>query len=210
RRVFPGELPSGAAFFVRHRRECGTAVSPADSSFRPIVAKPISHYNAAAFGAARRWHVIRRLRGTMCDRATGRQLDDPRTSGDTLAERARRGSGEAFGALMRLHGEAVYAIARNMSATIRDAEEVVQEAFLSAWRELSSFPAGDSFKTWLYGIAMKTALAHREAHRRNPWGSLEDLLPAFDGAGRLVETKGRWPELDGSPSEQIRVTGLLR
>ena len=146
----------------------------------------------------------------MCDRATGRQLDDPRTSDDTLAERARRGSGEAFGALMRLHGEAVYAIARNMSATIRDAEEVVQEAFLSAWRELSSFPAGDSFKTWLYGIAMKTALAHREAHRRSPWGSLEELLPAFDGAGRLIETKGRWPELDGSPSEQIRVTGLLR
>ncbi len=146
----------------------------------------------------------------MCDRATGRQLHDPRTSDETLAERARRGSGEAFGALVRLHGEAVYAIARNMAATARDAEEVVQEAFLSAWRELSSFPPGDSFKTWLYGIAMKTALAHREAHRRSPWGSLEELLPAFDGAGRLIETKGRWPELDGSPSEQIRVTGLLR
>ena len=146
----------------------------------------------------------------MCDRATGRQLDDSRTNDDTLAERARRGSGAAFAELVKLHGEAVYAIARNMSATLRDAEEVVQEAFLSAWRELSSFPAGDSFKTWLYGIAMKTALALREAHHRSRWGSLQDLLPAFDGAGRLVETKGRWPELDGSPSEQIRVTGLLR
>ncbi|TMA16196.1 MAG: sigma-70 family RNA polymerase sigma factor [Deltaproteobacteria bacterium] len=123
----------------------------------------------------------------MCDRATGRQLHDPRTSDETLAERARRGSGEAFGTLVRVHGEAIYAIARNMSATARDAEEVVQEA-----------------------IAMKTALAHREAHHRSRWGSLQDLLPAFDGAGRLVETKGRWPELDGSPSEQIRVTGLLR
>src|SRR6266446_3165883 len=142
----------------------------------------------------------------MCDRATGRQLDDPRTSDETLAERARRGSGAAFAALVKLHGEAVYAIARHMSATARDAEEVVQEAFLSAWRELSSFPAGDIFKTWLYG----TALAHREAHRRSPWGSLEELLPAFDHAGRLVASKGRWPELDGSPSDQIRVTGLLR
>jgi len=146
----------------------------------------------------------------MCDQPTGRQLDDSPVSDDTLAERARSGSGAAFAALVRLHGEAVYAIARNMAATARDAEEVVQEAFLSAWRELSSFPPGDSFKTWLYGIAMKTALAHREAHRRSPWGSLEELLPAFDGAGRLIETKGRWPELDGSPSEQIRVTGLLR
>jgi RNA polymerase sigma-70 factor, ECF subfamily len=146
----------------------------------------------------------------MCDRTTGRQLDDPRTSDETLAERARRGSGAAFAALVRLHAEAVYAIARNMSATARDAEEVVQAAFLSAWSELRSFQAGDSFKTWLYGIAMKTALAHREAQRRSPWGSLEELLPDFDHAGRLVESKGRWSELDGSPSEQIRVTGLLR
>jgi DNA-directed RNA polymerase specialized sigma24 family protein len=56
---------------------------------------------------------------------------------------------------------------------------------------------------------MKTALVHREAQRRSPWGSLEELLPDFDHAGRLVESKGRWPELDGSPSE-IRVSGLLR
>src|SRR2546429_8685794 len=142
--------------------------------------------------------------GIMCDLSASCQLYVPHSIYDTPAERSRIGSGEAFGALMRLHGEAVYAIARNMSATIRDAEEGVQEAFLSAWRELSSFPAGDSFKTWLYGIAMKTALAHPEGHRRDPWGSLEDLLPAFHGAGRLVETQGRRPQLDGSPSRQIR------
>jgi RNA polymerase sigma-70 factor, ECF subfamily len=146
----------------------------------------------------------------MCDQATGRQLDDSPVSDDTLAERARAGSGAAFAALVTLHGEAVYAIARNMSVTPRDAEEVIKETFLSAWRDLGSFPAGVRVTTWLYGIAMKTALAQREAQRRNPWGSLEGLLPSFDRAGRLVATRGRWAELDDGPSERPAVTGLLR
>jgi len=146
----------------------------------------------------------------MCDQPTGRQLDDSPVSDDTLAERARSGSGAAFAALVRLHGEAVYAIARNMSVTARDAEEVLQQTFLSAWRDLGSLPAGARFTTWLYGIAMKTALAYRQAHRHSPWGSLEGLLPAFDRVGRLVATKGRWPELDDNSLEPVAVTGLLR
>jgi len=118
----------------------------------------------------------------MCDQPTGRQLDDSPVSDDTLAERARSGSGAAFAALVRLHGEAVYAIARNMSVTARDAEEVLQQTFLSAWRDLGSLPAGARFTTWLYGIAMKTAFAHRQAHRHSPWGSLEGLLAAARSA----------------------------
>lgn len=141
---------------------------------------------------------------------TDEQLDDSLVRDEALAERARRGSGAAFAALVTRHEDAVYAIARNMCASIRDAEEVLQQAFLSAWHDLRSFPAGARFTTWLYGIAMKTALAHRQHDGRSPSCSLEALLPAFDRAGRLVATKGRWPELDGSSSEPIEVTGLLR
>ncbi len=141
---------------------------------------------------------------------TDKQLDDSLERDEALAERARRGSGAAFAALVTRHEDAVYAIARNMCASIRDAEEVLQQAFLSAWHDLRSFPAGARFTTWLYGIAMKTALAHRQHDGRSPSCSLEALLPAFDRAGRLVATKGRWPELDGSSSEPIEVTGLLR
>jgi RNA polymerase sigma-70 factor (ECF subfamily) len=141
---------------------------------------------------------------------TGEELDDSLARDDALAERAREGSGSAFGELVTRHRDAVYAIARNMSATIRDAEEVLQQAFLAAWRDLRSFTKGASFTTWLYRIAMKTALAQRQRDRRSPSLSLEPFLPAFDRAGRLVESKGRWPELDGSSSERTQVTGLLR
>ena len=138
------------------------------------------------------------------------QFDDFSVGDDELAERARRGSGAAFAELVTRHREAVYAIARNMCTTFREAEIVLQQAFLAAWRELRFFPAGARFTTWLYGIAMETALAHRQGDRRRPPGSLEQFLPAFDRAGRLVESKGRWPELDGRSSRRVEVTGLLR
>jgi len=138
------------------------------------------------------------------------QLDDGMALDTALADRARRGSGAAFAVLTTRHRDAVYAIARNMCATVRDAEQVLQQAFLAAWEELGSFPAGTKFTTWLYGIAMKAALGHRQSDRRSPSCSLEPFLPAFDSAGCVVESKGRWPELDGSSSEPIQITGLLR
>ena len=138
------------------------------------------------------------------------QLDVPLVRDEALAERARRGSGAAFAALVTRHEDAVYAIARNMCATVRETEAVLQQAFLSAWHELGSFPAGARFTTWLYGIAMKTSLAHRQRERRSPSCSLEAFLPAFEHAGRLVTSKGRWSELEGSSAEPIEVTGLLR
>jgi RNA polymerase sigma-70 factor (ECF subfamily) len=141
---------------------------------------------------------------------TGEELGDSLARDDALAERAREGSGSAFAELVTRHRDAVYAIARNMSATIRDAEEVLQQAFLAAWRDLRSFTKGASFTTWLYRIAMKTALAQRQSDRRSPSLSLEPFRPAFDRAGRLVESKGRWPELDGSSAGRTQVTGLLR
>jgi RNA polymerase sigma-70 factor, ECF subfamily len=141
---------------------------------------------------------------------TGEQLGDSLPPDDALAELAREGSGAAFAALVTRHGEGVYSIARHMCATSRDAEEVLQQAFLAAWRDLVFFPAGASFKTWLYGVAMETALAHRQRDRRSPSCSLEPFLPAFDGAGRLVESKGRWPELDGGSPGRIQITGVLR
>src|SRR5713101_8258219 len=97
---------------------------------------------------------------------TDEQLDDSLVRDEALVDRARRGSGAAFAALVARHGDAVYAIARNMCATLRDAEEVLQQAFLSAWRDLKLLPAGARFTTWLYGIAMKTALEHRQNERR--------------------------------------------
>ena len=137
-------------------------------------------------------------------------LDDSLASDQTLADRARRGNGAAFAALAMRHRGAVYAITRNMCATSGEAEDALQQACLAAWRELGSFPAGAKFTTWLYGIAMETALARRQRQGHRASGSLEPFLPGFDRAGRLVASKGRRLALDGNSSGGVEITGLLR
>ena len=67
---------------------------------------------------------------------SSKYFDDSVASDQILADRARKGSGAAFAALVTRHREAVYAITRNMCATSGEAEQVLQQAFLSAWREL--------------------------------------------------------------------------
>jgi RNA polymerase sigma-70 factor (ECF subfamily) len=102
--------------------------------------------------------------------------------------------------------EAVYRIAVNMCATARQAEEVFRQALLAAWLEPQSL-RGESFTTWLYRIAIETALAHRERDLPRPSRSLVPFLPAFDSAGHLVPSGGRWP---GNSCGPVMVPGLLR
>lgn len=71
---------------------------------------------------------------------------------------AQRGSTEAFGGLVRLHQRRAYAVARAIVPTHEDAEDVVQEAFLHAWRALDRFDPVQPFGAWLHRITANAAL----------------------------------------------------
>jgi RNA polymerase sigma-70 factor (ECF subfamily) len=109
-------------------------------------------------------------------------LDD-----EALAERARAGNDSAFGALVERYQERVYRLALRLSSNPSDAEEVLQEALLHAWRKIDTFRGDARFGTWLYRIATNTALMRKRAARRRPAESLEALLPQFDESGLLAD-----------------------
>jgi RNA polymerase sigma-70 factor (ECF subfamily) len=66
---------------------------------------------------------------------------------------ARDGDSEAFHALVERHSRAVYRLAYRMTGSPQDAEDVVQETFLKAYRQLDRFEERASFGTWLHRIA---------------------------------------------------------
>lgn len=109
-------------------------------------------------------------------------LDD-----EALAERARAGDDAAFGALVARYQERVYRLALRLSSNASDAEEVLQEAFLKAWRKIDTFRGDARFGTWLYRIATNTALMRKRAAGRRPAESLEAFLPQFDESGLLAD-----------------------
>ena len=82
---------------------------------------------------------------------------------------ARDGDSEAFRALVDRHGRAVFRLAHRMTGNPSDAEDVVQETFLKAYKQLSRFESRANFGTWLHRIAVNCSIdlirgrPHREA-----------------------------------------------
>jgi RNA polymerase sigma-70 factor (ECF subfamily) len=82
---------------------------------------------------------------------------------------ARDGDSEAFRALVERHSRAVYRLAHRMTGSVQDAEDVVQDTFLKAYRQLSRFESRANFSTWLHRIAVNCSIdlirsrPHREA-----------------------------------------------
>jgi len=105
-------------------------------------------------------------------------------SDEDLAARAAAGEAPAFEALVGRYEDRAYRLACRLLGGESDAPDVLQEAFLSAYRNLRSFRGEARFSTWLFRIVTNAALMHRRARRRRPAESLEAFLPRFDGDGR--------------------------
>lgn len=69
-----------------------------------------------------------------------------------------RGDKDAFAALVTRHAEAVYKFAYRYLRNSGDAEDVAQEAFVRAWKNIKKFDETKNFKTWLFAIAKNAAL----------------------------------------------------
>lgn len=71
---------------------------------------------------------------------------------------ARDGDSEAFRALVERHSRAVFRLAYRMTGNPQDAEDVVQETFLRAYRQLGRFESRANFGTWLHRIAVNCSI----------------------------------------------------
>lgn len=123
---------------------------------------------------------------------------------------ARDGDSEAFRALVERHSRAVYRLAHRMTGSPQDAEDVVQETFLKAYKQLSRFESRANFSTWLHRIAVNCSIdlirarPHREAAHDAP------DLERFGAASESADRTGTSPErLMLSTEVQDRVTSAM-
>ena len=73
-------------------------------------------------------------------------------------DQARGGDSEAFRTLVERHSRGVYQLAYRVTGNAQDAEDVVQDTFLKAYRQLGRFESRSTFGTWVHRIAMNCAL----------------------------------------------------
>jgi RNA polymerase sigma-70 factor (ECF subfamily) len=90
-------------------------------------------------------------------------------------DRAKEGDGEAFDALARTVGDRCMAIAFRILRDADMADDAVQAALITAWRELRTLRDPDRFEPWLHRIL--THECYAEARRRTRWSADIRILP---------------------------------
>ena len=85
-------------------------------------------------------------------------VESTRQSDAIAVERTLAGERDAFRVLVERHSQQLFRLAYRMTGNEHDAEEVVQEAFLRAYRNLGQFGARANFGTWAYRIAANYAI----------------------------------------------------
>jgi RNA polymerase sigma-70 factor (ECF subfamily) len=91
-----------------------------------------------------------------------------------IVARARAGDADAYRVLVERHSRALFRLAFRMTGNESDAEDVVQESFLRAYRQLGKFDERASFGTWLYRIAANCSLDLVRSRKRRS----EQMAPA--------------------------------
>ena len=107
----------------------------------------------------------------------------------TLVERVRGGDRSAFGEIVKRYQARVYRLAVRFTGNPQEAQEVLQETFLAAFRNLASFRAESAFSSWLYRVTVNCSLMHlRKGRAGPPRVALDDLPPS------VVPVGGDWPD----------------
>lgn len=116
-----------------------------------------------------------------------------------LVAAARAGDARAFDALVyRYQSRLTQFVRARLDAAI-ECEDVAQEIFVAAWRELPNFKGRSRFKTWLYGIALNRCAEAARRHQRlrrllgdsndpfQEWVECDELVTGDDWPATLIE-----------------------
>ena len=102
------------------------------------------------------------------------------------------------------------AVARRFVSDDDAARDVVQEAFLSAFRGIQRFDGQAQLSTWLHRIVVNAALMRIRSRQRRPEQSIEPLLPVFGEDGHHAEAVISWTESGERVLEQKETRALVR
>lgn len=97
------------------------------------------------------------------------------------------GDGTAYRGLVEKYQGRVYSMVYGMVRNREDARDITQEAFVKAYRSLSTFRLESSFYTWLYRIAMNLSIDFVRKRRRRETGGFDDGIATRDGDGAIAE-----------------------
>jgi RNA polymerase sigma-70 factor, ECF subfamily len=128
-----------------------------------------------------------------------------------LVARLKRGDEAAFEEVLRRYEVKVYNLTRGLMRNEGDAEDAMQDTFISVFRNIGRFKGDSSLSTWIYRIAVNSALMRlRKRRQDDKTVPIEEYMPAFDETGHRVAVVPDWhPAVDKLLLDK-ELAGLLR
>jgi RNA polymerase sigma-70 factor, ECF subfamily len=127
-----------------------------------------------------------------------------------LLARLKAGDEDAFSTCARTYVGRLLIVARRILSNEEDARDAVQDAFLSAFKEIGHFEGRSLLGTWLHRIVVNAALHRRRTRQRHPEPSIEDLLPHFTEGEHQIEPPVPWKRSTETTLERQESCALVR
>jgi RNA polymerase sigma-70 factor (ECF subfamily) len=133
-------------------------------------------------------------------------------SDEILVERARAKDEVAFEELIGRYEDKLYRLAMRFVRNETDAQEILQDAFLSAWRNLPTFEGRAQFGSWMYRVTVNAALMLLRSRNRHPEVAVDDVEPsalneAASEGGQMMRSSSDWSQ---RPDEQLQSEELRK
>ena len=122
-------------------------------------------------------------------------MDRMEANDAAVVAQVRSGDTGAFRTLVDRHSRSIFSLAYRMTGNEQDAEDIVQETFLRAYRRINRFELRSSFKTWLYRIAVNCST---DLLRQRP---RQAALAVLEDTGE--EPGGETVAADAAPPDQV-------
>ncbi len=109
-----------------------------------------------------------------------------------LLAQLRAGDAAAYERWVRTSAPRILRVVRRLMRNEHDAQDVAQDAFLSAFRHIASFDGSARLSTWLHRIAVNAALMKLRSKRRHPEEPIDERLPRFHLDGQHEHAPDSW------------------
>jgi len=144
-------------------------------------------------------------------------MNDPAQAGmapvaneEALLAALRAGDSAAYRGLIATYGPRLRAAALRLLRNEADANDVVQETFLCAFRSVGRFEGKSQIGTWLHRIAINAALMRIRSRERHPEEEIHDLLPRFTDGGQHPTHQHAFAELPEAAALREEAASIVR
>ena len=127
----------------------------------------------------------------------GRTTTDPDASAEGMPEEEllaalKAGDDAAYETLVRTYAPRMLMVARRFMRQEQDAQDAVQDAFISAFKAIEKFEGNSKLSTWLHRITVNACLMKLRSQKRKPERPIEDLLPKYHDDGHPQSVPQGW------------------